>query len=129
MGEIQPAEAFKAKYQVDEVSFSSQLKQVLDSMKPSRLFILYGQNTDSGSFTKTTADFEGISEFQVDRQLLHPVITECRVFKSEMEMEVMRYANKVSSGAHREVMRNVRPGAFEFQMESIFHGDYKSLLF
>jgi len=123
MGAIQPAEAFKAKYQVDEASFSDRLRPVLEGMKPSRLLVLYGQNTDSGSFTQTTADFDGIAEFQVDRQLLHPAITECRVFKSEMELEVMRYANRVSSAAHREVMKNVRPGAYEFQMESIFH-DY-----
>ncbi len=123
MGEIKSAEKFKAKYQVDEVKFLDQLKQVLESMKPSRLLVLYGQNTDSGSFTKTTADFEGITEFQLDREILHPAMTECRVLKSEMELEVMRYANKLSSAAHREVMKNVRPGAFEFQMESIFHGE------
>lgn len=123
MGEIMSAESIRNKYEVDEVKFSDQLNKVITSMKPNVLLTLYGQNTDSGSYTTTTAEFEGMELFKVDRDILHPVMSESRVFKSEMELEVLRYSNKISSLAHREVMKNVRPGAFEFQMESIFH-DY-----
>ena len=44
-------------------------------------------------------------------------VHESRVFKSEQELEVIRYANVISSNAHKEVMKNVRPGTYEFQME------------
>jgi Xaa-Pro aminopeptidase len=41
------------------------------------------------------AAFDGISEFQTNRSLLHPEIAELRVIKTEMELEVLKYANKV----------------------------------
>ena len=40
-----------------------------------------------------------------------------------MELEVIRYTNQISSAAHKEVMRNVKPGIHEFELESIFQ-DY-----
>lgn len=43
-----------------------------------------------------------------------------RVIKSPREIDVLRYVVKVSSDAHRAVMRAVRPGLAEFQAESIF---------
>ena len=46
-----------------------------------------------------------------------------RVFKSQQELEVLRYTNKMSSLAHKEVMKQVKPGLYEYQMESIFQ-DY-----
>ncbi len=35
-----------------------------------------------------------------------------RVIKTSMELDVLRYANKVSSAAHIAVMKAVRPGEF-----------------
>ncbi|PSN46021.1 Xaa-Pro dipeptidase [Blattella germanica] len=43
-----------------------------------------------------------------------------RVIKTEMELEVMRYVNKISSDAHIQVMRSIRPGMMEYQAEAIF---------
>ena len=40
-----------------------------------------------------------------------------RVYKSELELDVIRYTNEVSSAAHKEVMRNVKPGIYEFELE------------
>lgn len=51
---------------------------------------------------------------------LHPAISECRVFKTPLELDVLRYTNKVSSEAHKEVMRRIRSGMKEYQLESIF---------
>uniref|UniRef100_A0AAZ3REY7 Peptidase M24 domain-containing protein n=1 Tax=Oncorhynchus tshawytscha TaxID=74940 RepID=A0AAZ3REY7_ONCTS len=80
---------------------------------------LRGQNTDSGS-TCREASFEGISQFQVNNTLLHPVIVECRLTKTDMELEVLRYTNRISSEAHKEIMKHVRPGQKEYEMESLF---------
>ncbi|KAL4613203.1 xaa-Pro dipeptidase [Arapaima gigas] len=100
MGKIHPREHFKEKYMVDGVQYSSDR----------------GQNTDSGSICRE-ASFEGISRFQVNNTLLHPVIVECRLIKTDMELEVLRYTNRISSEAHKEIMKNVRPGKMEYEME------------
>ncbi|XP_073710001.1 xaa-Pro dipeptidase [Misgurnus anguillicaudatus] len=119
MGEIFPREHFKEKYAVDEVHYTSDIADVLAKMKPSVLLTLRGVNTDSGS-TCREASFEGISQFEVNNSLLHLVIVECRLLKTDMELEVLRYTNRISSEAHKEIMRRVKPGMKEYEMESLF---------
>ncbi|XP_061820566.1 xaa-Pro dipeptidase [Nerophis lumbriciformis] len=119
MGEIFTKEHFGKKYAVDEVHYSTDIAEVLGNLKAAVLLTLRGQNTDSGSVSRE-ASFEGISQFQVNNTLLHPVIVECRLLKSDMELEVLRYTNKVSSEAHKMIMKNVKPGQKEYEMESLF---------
>ena len=57
-----------------------------------------------------------MSQFETDRALLHPIMAECRVKKSRMEMDVLRYACKISSIAHMDVMRTIKPGMKEYQV-------------
>lgn len=48
-----------------------------------------------------------------------------RVIKSEAEQKVLKYVCKVSSDAHKKVMKFVKPGVTEFQAESEFlHHSY-----
>jgi len=85
------------------------------------LLLLNGTNSDSGKTTRTAA-FDGMSQFQTNDTLLHPVISELRVIKTEMELEVLRYVSRVSSAAHRHVMRCIKSGKItrEYQAESEF---------
>ncbi|XP_042208348.1 xaa-Pro dipeptidase-like [Homarus americanus] len=85
---------------------------------------LRGVNTDSGKTTLEAA-FEGISQFRIDNSVLHDEIAECRVTKTKAELEVLRFAATVSAAAHRAVMRKIRPGMKEYQLEAIFqHHSY-----
>eukprot|EP00112_Aurelia_sp_Birch-Aquarium-sp1_P008875 Seg199.10 transcript_id=Seg199.10/GoldUCD/mRNA.D3Y31 product="Xaa-Pro dipeptidase" protein_id=Seg199.10/GoldUCD/D3Y31 len=120
MGKIHPREHFKKLYEVDEVYYTDEIAKVLEGKKPSKLLTLRGQNTDSGLTTKEAA-FDGISNFVVDNKILFPEITECRVIKTPEELRVLRYTNKISSEAHKEVMRRIKPGMKEYQLESIFY--------
>ena len=81
---------------------------MINGGKPTLLTLL-GVNTDSGKTTRTAA-FDGISEFQTDSKVLHPVISELRVIKTEEELKVLRYVSAVSSDAHMQVMRGIKPG-------------------
>ena len=84
------------------------LATMINGGKPT-LMTLLGVNTDSGKTTRTAA-FDGISEFQTDSKVLHPVISELRVVKTEEELKVLRYVSAVSSDAHMQVMRGIKPG-------------------
>lgn len=119
MGKIHAPEHFKQKYAVDEVQYSCDIAKVLSAKSPSVLLTLRGVNTDSGSVCRE-ASFEGISQFNVNNTLLHPEIVECRVFKTDMELEVLRYTNRVSSEAHKEVMKAAKIGMREYELESVF---------
>ncbi|XP_059849331.1 xaa-Pro dipeptidase [Hypanus sabinus] len=119
MGTIHSREHFKRKYAVDEVHFACDVAEVLKKLQPDVLLTLRGLNTDSGHTTRE-ASFEGISQFNVNNVLLHPEIAECRVIKTDMELELLRYTNRISSEAHKEVMKAVRVGMKEYELESLF---------
>nr|XP_027227965.1 xaa-Pro dipeptidase-like [Penaeus vannamei] len=124
MGRIVQPEEYRARYQVDEVCFVDQIPEILRGMTTGSLLTLRGTNTDSGKTTREAA-FEGISQFQVDNSILHDEIAECRVTKTEAELEVLRFASRVSAAAHKAVMRKIRPGMKEYQLEAIFqHHSY-----
>jgi len=122
MGHIPSSEEIRERYNVDEVRYvdemPSHLRSVAGSTVPT-LLLLEGPNTDSGLTTRPAA-FDGMSEFQTNRGILHHEMADCRVIKTKFEMEVLRYANKISSLAHMHVMRNIKPGMKEYQCESLF---------
>ena len=99
------------RYRVDEVRYVDEMPKVLEALNggKSTLLTLSGVNTDSGKTTRAAA-FDGISKFKVDDGALFPVIAELRVFKTEMELQALRYISKVSSDAHKVVMRKIKPG-------------------
>ncbi|XP_067854302.1 LOW QUALITY PROTEIN: xaa-Pro dipeptidase [Heptranchias perlo] len=119
MGKIHALDHFKKKYSVDEVHYTCDVAEVLKKLQPDVLLTLRGLNTDSGHTTRE-ASFDGISQFKVNNTLLYPEIVECRVIKTDMELELMRYTNRISSEAHKEVMKAVRVGMKEYEMESVF---------
>lgn len=119
MGTIHPPAYFRDMYQVDDCKYVDEIADDLKQKKASLLLTLRGQNTDSDKFTKE-AVFNGIGNFTVNSKILFHEISECRVFKTKMEVDVIRYSNLISSEAHKEVMKRVRPGMKEYQMESLF---------
>ncbi|KAJ1408142.1 Peptidase M24 [Sesbania bispinosa] len=128
LGEIKPLSYFKEHYMVSKACFTDEIASFLQqnyqgSGKP-LLFLLHGLNTDSNNFSKP-------AEFQFDKDLttLHPILTECRVIKSELEIALIQYANDISSEAHVEehlrvgftqVMSKAKVGMKEYQLESMF---------
>mgnify|MGYP001199320460 CR=1 FL=1 len=108
---------------MDEVRYVGDLGEALAGA--GQLFLLKGKNSDSGEFT-APADLDAAGAGQlaqtlaVDTERLHPVLSECRVFKSPEEVELLEFASRVSSEAHVAVMRACRPGIMEYQLESTF---------
>lgn len=118
-GEMPTPASVKAKYAVQHVYYVDEMAAVLADLGPTALHLLSGVNTDSGRKTQE-ASFEGISDFELERDSLFDVVTECRVFKTQEELAVMQYANDIASAAHVELLRYAKPGMMEYQLESIF---------
>lgn len=57
---------------------------------------------------------------------LQPLLHEMRLIKSRNELTTMRRAAQVSHDAHREAMRQVRPGMAEYELEALFQGRFRS---
>ncbi|XP_052861263.1 xaa-Pro dipeptidase [Anopheles cruzii] len=119
MGPLLGLADFKSKYELDAVYYTDEMPKKLEDSKPSVLLLLSGPNSDSGSVAKP-AYFKGIESFVVDTDILFPVIAECRVVKSPAEIEVLRYVARVSSEAHKAVMKTLKPGMHEYQAEAEF---------
>lgn len=121
MGEIKSVEWFATHYAVDECHYTDELDKVLAlRVGASRtLYLLRGTNSDSGE-VHAGCSFAGIDKFNVDHALLFEPLVECRVVKSKHEIDLMRHVVRVSSDAHVAVMRRVRAGLCEFQVEALF---------
>src|SRR5262245_40044865 len=119
MGRIHSPSHFQQMYEVDEVRYVDEIASTLSSLKAETLLLLHGSNTDSGAMAEP-AQFSGIEKFRTDFEILHPELVECRVIKSTVEIEMLRWINSISSAAHVEVMRQCKPGLMEYQMEAAF---------
>ncbi|GMR45549.1 hypothetical protein PMAYCL1PPCAC_15744, partial [Pristionchus mayeri] len=126
MGSLNGEDWFKKKYEVDDVHFNdaNTIHDVLAKLGASTLLVLRAENTDSGNVLEP-ATFAGIEKFASNEVTLYPVIAELRVFKTDEELEVMRYASKIASDAHKAAMKHIEPGMYEYQLESLFrHTSY-----
>lgn len=118
-GKLRTLEEYTKHYGVDETYYTDEIAETLKKKEAALLLILNGRNSDSGLETPELI-FDGIKQFKVDKTILYPEICECRVIKSPQEIEVLKYVNKISSDAHKTVMRMAKPGLAEFQAEAAF---------
>lgn len=118
-GKLYTLDDFKKRYGVDETHYTDEIASVLKKKRAQLLLTLSGRNSDSGLLARG-AIFDGIDQFRVDNKILYPEICECRVIKSPEEIEVLRYVCKISSEAHKTVMRSMSPGIPEYRAEAWF---------
>lgn len=124
MGDILSPSDVKEMYRVDEVHYIEDMVKVLKSYDGPTLLTLKGQNSDSKKMTLEAA-FDGISQFEKNNSILHHVMSELRVIKTPMELDVLRYVAEVSAQAHKAVMRGIKSGMKEYMCESLFrHHSY-----
>ncbi|CAG9772882.1 unnamed protein product [Ceutorhynchus assimilis] len=119
MGPLAQIHDFSNKYGIANVYYVDELKTVLEKLNRAKILTLKGLNTDSG-LTAKPASFDGIDKFSVDEAILFPVIANLRVYKTEHEIRVIKYVVAVSSYAHRQVMKFIKPGNYEYQGEAKF---------
>ena len=97
------------------------------SLNKEKYYTLAGKNSDSGSDFKKF-DFEAIN-LQVEQSLfkkfeesnaIYEIFSDCRVIKSEEEIEVLKLASKAGCEAHVEVMKNIKNFKIERDAENCF---------
>jgi len=110
LGEIQPTDYFRRLYQVDEVHFTDEALACLQALQPSTIYVI-----------KSIKDMpDCIASFTKNDEALKEALDQCRLIKSEEELDLMRHVNKISSYAHTEVMKACHPGMKEFELEALF---------
>uniref|UniRef100_A0A4W3JYE0 Xaa-Pro dipeptidase n=1 Tax=Callorhinchus milii TaxID=7868 RepID=A0A4W3JYE0_CALMI len=106
MGTIHPPNFFKDKYGVDKVHYTCDL--VISAIPPA-------------------LSYPGPASIPLSCVLFLSLLFLClSLFSTDLEMEILRYTNRISSEAHKEVMKAVRVGMKEYELESLFeHYCYK----
>ncbi len=144
MGKIRSLDEWKGLYGVEDgVHFVDTLEDFVEAQvqqrSPAKALLMRGPNSDSGamyeelapSFSRLSkkasakenneeSDLDSILDTTIDYSILFPILANCRVFKSLSELALMEHVTMITSFAHAYVMRNVKPGMFEYQCESLF---------
>ncbi|TNE70278.1 aminopeptidase P family protein [bacterium] len=109
-GYITPQETYKKQYEPDVIAFDSDIETYLKKKNPKVVYCL----------TDAQAAFIQNLGYQANSESLIPALTDCRVNKSEWELEKMRMANKITSEAHSLVMREAKAGMKEYHIKGMF---------
>ncbi len=56
---------------------------------------------------------------------IEPILHEMRLIKGSDEISIMQKAADISAEAHKIAMQKVRPGMFEYELQSVFDGYFK----
>lgn len=111
-GRIKPMDEIQDLYEPDHLHYDNQLLSVLNNLDPSLIYCLDDEQAEY---------IEDLNrEFNVDIDTLTDAITYCRCIKTDYELDLMRKAAKINNLAHREVMKSVKPGMYEYETKAIF---------
>jgi Xaa-Pro dipeptidase len=99
---------------MEEIEYSDTMTEFFNSHKADTVFVNLGTNSDSGLTTMIPEEkWYSESGAKTENVTMHNVLSESRVYKNDDEMEIMRWASKITCEAHCNVMRNVKPGMRE----------------
>ena len=89
------------------------------------IYILDGLNYNSGSqVLSAELDFVGDQAYLNDKishdKYIYMVLCDTRQIKTESEKELLRWIAKVSNQGHMELIRQMKPGKYERDMENVF---------
>ena len=79
-----------------------------------------GTNTDSGIDNMIPEEKYWGSLSNVDKESMYEILANCRVTKTDQEIDVMRWATKITVEGHIEVLKKIHGGMRESDLESIF---------
>jgi len=113
-------EDIQKKYEIEDVVFVEDMETWLVERKAARVFINGGVNSDSGIENIIPEEKYWKALENVDKETMYEVLANSRVTKTELEIEVMRWATKITVEGHVEVLKKIRGGMRESDLETIF---------
>lgn len=116
-GRIKPRSEIIEDYQPDHLHYENDLLTVLKDLDSD---IVYCLNEEQAEFLEDLD--RGI---KVDTESLTDAITYCRCIKTNWELNQLKEASRINSIAHREVLKALKPGMFEYEMKAVF--DYHQI--
>lgn len=113
----------REKFNVDSVLYVSEIEEYLKNLAPESIYVIEGESTDSG-FKMYQPEFPFLQDYQVNRQVLYPLICNLRVIKTEEELEILRYVAKIGSLAHLSAMKSTKAGLLQNQISAVFQFEH-----
>ena len=141
MGRIKSCEEVQEEYGVDEVRYVDEIEEYMlkivgrgeastasdddeekkdGSNHDKAVLLMSGLNTDSGKTSVAPTLPKSLQAYADSTDLLHHLLSECRVVKSPQELQLMRHVTELTSLAHVYTMSRTEPGMMEYQSESLF---------
>lgn len=89
---------------------------------PKKIYQNNGINSDSGASSKLPEKsmLEGFDVDDAQPSVVYLAVSDSRATKTDQEIDVMRWASRITCEAHVEYMRHCKPGMRESQFVSIF---------
>ncbi len=114
------------KYNV-KVMDKKDLNDFLRDRNMDLIYIPSGNNEYSGlPLAETELVFSGDLSYLNDRisheKMIYEVLCDTRSVKADYEKDVLEFAGKITNDAHLEMMKHIKPGVYERNMESRFMG-------
>ena len=117
-------EEIEKKYKI-KTYYMSEFYDFIQKRNMETIYLLEGINPNSGtSVTPAHLDFIGelsyLNEKISHEQFIYMVLCDTRSMKTEKEKDLLKYIAKISNEAHLEVMKTIRPGLNERDIENVF---------
>lgn len=109
------------KYKPDQAYSYRDMRALIDSLAKSGA-VIYMDKSDR-TFLR---DLQDRVEEEGSTQIRHigDLVDELRVIKEPLEVEYMQKANNITAKAFTNVLKNCKPGMFEFEMEALIEGTF-----
>ncbi|HCD52831.1 MAG TPA: Xaa-Pro aminopeptidase [Balneolaceae bacterium] len=111
-GFVKTKEQYQEEYQPDHLHYQNDILHILNELSPETVYCL---NDEQAEY------IEDLNRgFNVETEALVDALTYCRVIKTDWELEQMREACRVNDLAYEAVMKNFKPGMYEYEAKAIF---------
>ena len=120
-GKVMDTDEILEKYKPDQAYSYRDMRALIDSLARSGA-IIYMDKSDR-TFLR---DLQDRADDEGSTQIRHigDLVDELRVIKEPLEVEYMQKACNITAQALTNVMKNCKPGMYEFEMEAVIEGTF-----